>query len=377
MKFQHFSDLAGVTTTTGGYILADVKAARTGIQQYAGWEVGKPELPVVNVYRPKDSVFARDSLETFPNIPLTLGHPDTPVSAETYDAENVGNVFEVVPDGESIRASIQIMSKRAIDAIADGTRQLSVGYDAELEWGDGTTPDGETYHATQKNIRANHLAIVTSARAGPEYRIGDTANKWGIAPITQTEKKETTEMSDTLKTVVLGDAAVNVPLADVAALENYKAKVTTDADAVQATHDAVIADKDKELATKDAEIADLKTKVLDEAAIDARVASKAKLVSDAKSISKDLVTDGLSDAEIRKAAVVVVRGADAIADKSEAYIDAAFELALEDAGKEDGDKIKDTLADGVKTDKPGDLNTAYSTRDSDLSGSWKRTAKEA
>lgn len=38
--------------TADGYLVADVRAARTGIQQYRAVEVGRPELDVVNVYRP-------------------------------------------------------------------------------------------------------------------------------------------------------------------------------------------------------------------------------------------------------------------------------------------------------------------------------------
>lgn len=374
MKFRDYSALSGVTETKEGYLLADVKAARTGIQQYLGSEVGRPDMPTVRVYRPKDSVFSRDSLETFPNIPLTLGHPSTPVTVETYDAENVGNVFEVVPDGESVRASIQIMSKRAIEAVRDGLRELSVGYEAELVWGDGVTPDGETYDAIQKNIRANHLAIVKTGRAGPEYRIGDDANKWGIAPLSHNEKKKEAVMADTLKTVVLGDTAVQIAVADASALEKYKADQAKMLADTEAAHKDALAVKDKDLATKDAEIADLKSKVLDEAAIDARVAAKAKLVSDAKSIAKDLVADGLTDAEIRKAAVTAVRGADAVEGKSSAYIDAAFDIALEAAGKV-ADEAANVLTGGLKTTNVNDLNKVYADRDAGLSDAWKTQIK--
>lgn len=356
MKFQDNTPLTGITKTSEGYILADAKAARTGIQKYAGFEVGRPDLQVVSVYRPADSVFSKDSLETFPNIPLTLGHPQTPVTAETYDAENVGNVFEVTRDGESIRASMAVMSKRAIDAMNDGIRELSVGYDAELEWTDGVTQDGEAYQAIQKNIRANHLAIVKTARAGSEYRIGDSAdNKWGIAPLTLDEKKEKLEMADTLKTVVLGDAAVQVAIADSNALEKFKA------DTALALSDAMqkakkdLDEKDKELATKDAEIADLKKQVLDDAALDKRVNQRAKLIADANSIDKAIKTEGVSDADIRKAVVLSVRGEDAVKDKAEAYIDAAFDLAIADAAKTQ-DPLAKVLSDVSANDSANPWN---------------------
>lgn len=348
MKFTDSGKLSGVIRTSDGYITASVKAARTGIQHYAGWEIGKPELETVAVYRPRDSVFARDSLESFPNIPLTLGHPDRPVTAKTYDVENVGNVFEVVPDGESIRASIQIMSQRAIDAVQSGARELSVGYDAELVWDDGVTPDGQAFQATQKNIRANHLAIVDQARAGPEYRIGDDASKWGAAPLSTADKKGSPTMADNLQTVVVDGLTVQTTDQGAQAIAKLlkdaeaQAKALTDA---QTAHKAAIDEKDKELATKDAKIEAFEKSKLSDAALDARVEARASLLDTARRVAKDLKIDGLSDADIRKAVVSAKLGDAAIKDRSDAYIEARFDVLAEDATK--GDMVADAITKGA------------------------------
>jgi hypothetical protein len=62
MQFIDNAPIAGTRRTADGYLVADVRTARTGIQLYAGHEVGKPEMPVVKVYRPEAQVFDTQSL---------------------------------------------------------------------------------------------------------------------------------------------------------------------------------------------------------------------------------------------------------------------------------------------------------------------------
>lgn len=174
----------------------------------------------------------------------------------------------------------------------------------------------------------------------------------------------------TLQTVVLGDKAVQVEAADVAAIEAFKtasAKALTDAQT--AATDAK-AEHDKAMAAKDAEIEALQAKVLDDAALDKRVATRAKLVADAKAIAPDVKTAGLSDADIRKAVVTDKLGEAAVAGRSDAYLDARFDILVEtadaDAGKPDAfrdaamtrdaktaltdaEKARETYLDGFRT----------------------------
>ena len=122
-------------------------------------------------------------------------------------------------------------------------------------------------------------------------------------------------------------------------------------------------EKDKMIAKKDADIAKLQSDALTDAALDARVAARADLIGKAKLVAKDVATTGLSDAAIRKAAVVAVLGDAAIAGKSDAYIDARFDILSEGAAK--GDPVADALKGGTVavTDARADyvkrLSTAY------------------
>ena len=177
-------------------------------------------------------------------------------------------------------------------------------------------------------------------------------------------------MSDALKTVVLGDKAVQVAVTDVAAIEAFKADTAKAMSDAKAAHDTVLAAKDAELATKDAKIADLEKQVLTPDALDAKVQARSDLIDAAKKVAPKIETKGLSDADIRKAAVVAVRGADAVKDKSEAYIDAAFDL-LKDT--KPADPVRQVLQSGIHSvgDARTEASQARIQRDQGLRDAWK------
>lgn len=375
MKFTDAASLAGTRRRNDGYLVADARVARTGIQLYAGYEVGKPEMPVVRVYRPESEVFSRDTLVSFAHRPVTNDHPEEPVTADNWREHAVGQTAdEIARDGQFIRVPLMVADAATIKAIEDGKRELSAGYTCDLAWESGVSPSGEAYDAIQKNIRANHVAIVQRGRAGAEVRIGD-ASKWGAAPISTTDRSKHT-MSDALRIVVVdglsvsttdqGAQAIDKLQKDKAALENRLADT-------EKKHAEALKAKDAEIAKKDAEIDGLKGKVLDAAALDKLVQARADLISTAKTIAADVKTDGLTDAEIRKAVVVAKLGDAAVKDKSDAYIDARFDILAEDAAK-NADPVRTALQSQDRAPLTTDNGqAAYEKR---LSDAWKHT-KEA
>jgi hypothetical protein len=383
MQFTDAVTVEGKPRRTGdGYLVATAKSVRTGIQLYAGVEVGMADKAVVRVYRPPEEVFADASLQSFSHAPVTLDHPTYAVTADNWKDLAVGEVSTAAKkDGEWVHLPLILKDKDAIAAVEAGKRELSAGYVCELDWTPGVTADGQAYDAQQRNIKINHLALVDRARAGSQARIGDGAwgaspmiedNQLGLAPIT-TEKDT---MSDALKTVVLGDKAVQVAVADVAAIEQFKLDTAQALAKAKADHDKAIAAKDADLAKKDAEIDGLKAKVVDGAALDKLVADRAELCATVAKIAPKVETKGLSDADIRKAAVVAVRGADAVAGKSEAYVDAAFDILAADAVKTaDSDPFRTTVQAGIKVNV-GDAqaaNDALNKSVDDLN-SWRKEA---
>ncbi len=395
MKLTDSVSLGDARVTDDGYLEANARTARTGIQKYLGSEVGRDDLPVVNVYRDQAEVFSLRSLETFSKLPVTLGHPQVMVDASNWREHAVGiSGDDVLRDGEYLKIGLKITDAAAVAAIKGGMRELSVGYTTHLDWVEGVAPDGTPYQARQTQIRANHIAIVAAGRAGSEVRIGDGAVNWGASPLADAHPAITEErptMADTRK-VVMDGLTIETTEQGAQAIEKLQGKLTdaataaakADADHVRAlaekdtahakeiaAKDAEITAKDKEIATKDAEIEDLKSKALDAAALDRRVAERADLLAKAKLIAPQVKLDGFDDAAVRKAVVLAALGDAALADKSAAYIDARFDILVEEREKADPVRAALKARDEKTRDEGAVPNTAYGRMVSNLTDAWK------
>lgn len=314
--------------TDDGYLVATAKVARSGIQIYAGHEVGRPDLETVRVYRPEEEVFSDAVMSTFAYRPMTNDHPSEPVTAKNWRDLAIGQIgAEVARDGDFIRVPLVLMDAQAIEDYENGKRELSMGYSATLEWADGATPNGEPYDCIQRNIKNNHLALVDKARAGDEARIGDSGG--------HQQPKTNHERGTKMSVKIIHDGItleVSEQAAEVIAELN---KRIVEAQATAAEVAEQVDAKDKELADKDAEIEKLKAAQLDDEALAKKVAERADLVAKAKTIA-DMEYSG-TEQEIKRAAVTALLGDSATKDKSDAYIDARFDIALEDVGSDGGD----------------------------------------
>lgn len=65
MQFTDAVTVAGTRRRDDGCLVADARVARTGIQIYAGWEVGKSDKPPVRVYRSEAVVLSGDTPASF------------------------------------------------------------------------------------------------------------------------------------------------------------------------------------------------------------------------------------------------------------------------------------------------------------------------
>ena len=358
MQFTDNTTLANTRLTSDGYLVGNVACAKVGVQSYHGSEIGGGN-GLINVYRDESEVFALDSLASFVGKPVTDNHPPVEVKASNWKQFAVGSIGEgVLRDGEHIKVPVTLMDADTIKAVQNGKREISMGYTAELEWVDGVTPQGEHYQAKQKNIRINHLAIVDKGRAGSTCRFGDAL--WGDTSPKQPQEAKTvntrTVMVDGLpiETTDNGATAIEKLQSDLVAQK----QLTRDA---QLAADTVIAEKDAQLAAKDAEIDALKAKQLTDAEIDAKVATRSELITTAKAIH-DADYTGKSDSEI-KALAVSAKGVD-IKDKSQAYVDASFDILAKDI------KPKDTFADAMR----GSVSAPVTMQDNGQSDYEKRIA---
>lgn len=160
-----------------GRIAAVARFARSGVYQYTGAEVGRPELATVSVYRAEDEVFSEDAMASFAHKAMTLDHPSEEVNASNWRKNSVGYTEgRVARDGGFVEIPLILADAEAVSAYERGdATELSAGYSCELIWGDGVAPTGEIYQARQVRIRGNHIALVPKGRAGSSCRIGDSA----------------------------------------------------------------------------------------------------------------------------------------------------------------------------------------------------------
>ncbi|MBX9934538.1 MAG: DUF2213 domain-containing protein [Methylobacterium sp.] len=361
--------------TADGYLVADARAARTGIQVYSGAECGKPELDRVRMHRPADEVFDKASLATYAHKPVTNGHPNTPVTADTYRSVAVGHIDgSVARDGEFVRIPLMVADAAAIADVDAGRAELSAGYQCIVDWTPGVTDAGEPYDAVQRKIRINHVALVDRGRAGSECRIGDDAKptppRLPEAIMTTTQKiildGISLEVSDTAAQVI---AKVSKQLADAVADALTKdaalSAKTGEIAALQAAHATA-------LSAKDGEIAALTASIPSGAALDALAAARANLIGQAKTVLGDAFAPvGKTDAEIRRAVVEKAIG-DSAKGLDDAGIGGAFAVVV--AGKTGNDPLRAALGTVTVGDAGDERKTAHAQMLADNANAWKAAA---
>ncbi len=144
------------------------RIARTGVQIYSNAD-GSP----MHEHRPADEVFHPDALATFVGAPVTIGHPPNGVTNATIYLA-VGHVVEVHRDGRYLGATLALHDAGAIARVRAGDLvELSCGYAVDLDHSPGVNEDGEEYHAVQRTIRADHVAMGPKnwARCGSACRV--------------------------------------------------------------------------------------------------------------------------------------------------------------------------------------------------------------
>lgn len=360
-------DAANIRYTADGFMVAAPRVARTGIQIYAGREIGRPDLESVRVYRPPTEVFSNDSLHSYAHRPVTNDHPPESVNASNWKKYAVGQTGDqVARDGEFIRVPMVVMDEAAIADFKSGKAQLSLGYKTDLKWESGEAPDGEAYDAVQTNIRANHLAIVAAARGGEHLKIGDDLDG---------------ENNMNLKTLTVDGVQCQVTDVAYAIISRHLGQIDEQIakleDEGKKKDDAIKA-QDDQLKAKDAEIVTLKKQAEDAkvtpAMLDAMVKDRAVVIGKASAVLGDkLVTDGKSVAEIQ-AQVVTAKLGDAAKGWTAGEIAASFNTLTADIKVEQ--QQNGTVYDAMKSfahphNNQDVRDKAYTAYTDDLQNAWK------
>lgn len=296
-----------------GWVKVDGYIARSGLLEYTRADGTKWVE-----YRPPEEAFRADVLESFSLVPLTNNHPPTGLlDAENTKLFQVGTVEMPHQDGDKVRAKILVTDSAVVNQMAAGKVELSCGYVCDLDFEAGEV-DGQRYDAVQRNVRGNHVALVHAGRAGPEVRVRmDNAD----AEVIPSEPKGTV----TMQKINLDGVEYEVPETAAQAFEKYQkaqgeivAEVRAELEKAKARGDSAEA----QVTSLKAELAEAPVKV--KAALEARVALESK----AKELTGAEKFDGLSDLDVMKQVAEHVLALK-MDGKSEAYVQACFDLAVE------------------------------------------------
>ena len=360
--------------TQDGYLVANPRIARTGIQLYSGAEVGRPDMKEVRVYRPEEEVFHVDAISSLAYKPVTDEHPSTQVDATNWRELAVGHLGgDIMRDGEFVRVPLVLMDSDAIKEVRDGKTELSVGYSALLIWGDGTTAKGEQYDAMQTEIRANHVAITRTARGGRMLRMGDKSKERKMALRSFVIDGITVEMEERDMQVV--ERRVNNLTSELETAQAELATLRASSQTDLATSRTETANAAAQVQTKDAEIATLKQQLADStvkpADLDRMVTERSQTLVKAKSLIGDaLIVEGKTDGEIRRQVVSAKLG-DTAKDWNDDMVRASFNTLT--AAVQVDDKGNDLPRLNVVLQKnSGDpVTKAYAEYDENLTNRWK------
>lgn len=310
-----------------GRLRADGRLTRTGVFVYrdaSGHERRE--------YRPPEEVFHEDSLASFSMAPVTDDHPPESVDASNARKYAVGSVGESLRrDGDHVAAALVVYDAATIAKMERGKVQLSCGYIADVADEPGVSPAGERYDAVQRNIRGNHVAIVDIGRAGPGACVRMDAAVMVAPEDGALPRGDAMNLEQALAALAATNEKLGAEKARADAAEAALADTKTRADKAEADRDVAAAELTKERqARKDADDS-----------IAPRVRARVALETAALAVlGREAKLDALSDRDIRTAVVKKVDAVELGADRSDAYVEARFDSALERA-----DKSVEVLAD--------------------------------
>ncbi len=307
--------------TEDGYLVDPAAIiTRTGIFEYR-----RADGSLRREYRPPEEVFAARHLSSWRGKPVTIGHPGQ-VSAQNVRRHAVGTVIsDARQDGDNVVAEVIVHEPSAITS--HGQRELSCGYAVEIDATPGTV-NGQRYDCIQRNLRANHLAIVPRGRAGNARLNLDAAD---IETDEETECMADDKPRRQMSRVRLDSGIEYDAEAEVA---RELTKLRDDLTAASKRADTAEAERDTLKAKADKHADEIKA-AREDAAKEAGAAAVARATLElaARQHGVEVKADH-TPRQIREAIVKKVRG-DGVdfTEKSDAYVEATYDMAIADAGK--------------------------------------------
>lgn len=350
--------------TKEGYLKVRARLARPGIQKYYGMDLGLKDQPfkLFSIYRPPEVVFKQSVLDAFNGMDVTNGHPKSGINADNYKDLVAGVATSNAireEDSDYIACDLQIKDRDLIHEIEAGKKEISLGYDSQITFGEGVTPDGEHYDGILVDIpHINHIAVVNRGRAGGARlydSLGENTMKLKIGTVE-------VEMQDEIGSAVQKEyEKVQTQLNDaetkLSELEKQKAQ------------------SDAEVESLKAQLKDAESKILTPEQMSERLKAISDVKDQAKIVAGDkFVCDSMDEVEIKRAALSDALPTKDFKDASTEYLNAFFDAQVEFAksAKKSHQAIADAIVHtDIKDGKDGDCN-GYEKHKKEASEAWKK-----
>jgi hypothetical protein len=320
-----------------GFLHVSVTLCRSGIQEYVGRELGltgNDAGKFFNVLRPPEEVIKKESLDTYTNLVVTDEHPNE----RWVDLDNVkflqrGQVSNVDVDSSKedevhLKGEMVITDQGLIEKAQNGKVEVSLGYAYKLIAEDGVY-NGTAYQYKYIDLIANHLSIVSKGRCGPSCSITNDekhaiivdANKiqQGV-PVKVKINGEEFDVSDAIAEALKAERTSSTD-----EMDEVKKKAEEKVEETKKSNDALQAKVD----TLEVKLSKANDSKMSDGDLNKLVTERANLVSFARTVMADSMPE-TSCPMVIKTAVVEKHFGISVDGKSDAYIDARFDMVQED-----------------------------------------------
>ena len=150
---------------------------KVGVYPYLGKQISQDCEPnkIYYVLRPKEELFRKETLDSLRLIPLIDGHTMIGKDFTAPETKGIDGTLgdNVSHDTDTIYNDLKIISNKMKEEIQNGKKELSLGYFCRYDKQPGTYK-GQRYDYVQRDIIANHLALVDKGRMGADVRVYDS-----------------------------------------------------------------------------------------------------------------------------------------------------------------------------------------------------------
>lgn len=284
-RYDRGQELRNVEELSTGGIKVPAYITRTGVFTYLNEDGTKRRE-----YRPAEEVFHADSLASLRAATITVAHPAGMVHTKTWKTDAVGHLGEdVKAEGRFVRADLYVQAEDAVKRVrSKDLTEVSAGYDCDLEWTAGVSPEGEAYDCIQRNIRYNHVALGGKnwGRAGSDVRIRADHNGY---PRPQEHPMDEEDLE-------LLNAKLNAKTLEHGIEKSRADSLTAERDALLAQVKTLTSERDTAAGERDAALKTAEKARTDstDAVVEKKAAERVTLIDNAKRLCPTLKTEGQS-----------------------------------------------------------------------------------